>query len=833
MTFSLQTQMPSVVTPTTQVLVTDIDGDGTNEVIMLDSTLGQLSVSHQFAWGQVNLNQISSSWSSTQPVWPGNNTFQWITVWGVPVGGIPVPQQATFSPWTIQFGDTIMAGDFDGDGIDELFIYNLQNFSWGVLKWISNGLQTIANQSVAPGTRSSSPNVVTWQASVNDEYFVIPNLSGIITSLAARSAGILLYNSQTFWMGMISYSAGKFSPWWNNPATSFPGWNLSAKGSDHPATNKFYPGNFANPGVPSIVVYNPSDAYIGLMQWNSSQSQWAVNGAQNHNVGNWSFGWTDQLQAADLDEDGMSEIFIYSGGSEGTTDIGVLKWVGGSFQNRAIAGGTFGNGAPKWTTGKNDTYLCLNGVLNHSPGQIWAFSPDTLKVGLLYYIQGWDHNWSIVVMFSQQTLAPNNGWPVTAADTFYAGPAWDTATPNLITLSNQGPTTASPVLTLGGLNWDVNEVIFVSSETTPVPAWSPAGLAADAPHTAFPQPPFPTANQQQIYAYISQLFPVPGVTNQKATNDVRSLYANTGYSSSWSGYSTALGAVTQLSQIPSSWPALPAGNTWQNSDWAAVVPVIVNECNQVIAAYSMYANLLSLAKYLRGFQGSDLGTVRYNIAQASQNSNGWDLEYWVGEIFVTAVWSFAANAGSFFSQAPTSAASFGVFLSTVASLAGFAFECNPTQQQLLSWSDVGSGINDTTAIPLTSPGLSLGNILNDLVKMNILSGLYANEWQVDSALPSTMQPPFQVVDRLWMYQQLIPIYLSIEIYEPGSSLPSSGATYTLNNVGYVLKSAAGNISASQFSGTTLYTDLFTTLHVTEEDFFVGNGGWSAIQRTTA
>lgn len=96
-----------------------------------------------------------------------------------------------------------------------------------------------------------------------------------------------------------------------------------------------------------------------------------------------------------------------------------------------------------------------------------------------------------------------------------------------------------------------------------------------------------------------------------------------------------------------------------------------------------------------------------------------------------------------------------------------------------------------------------------------------------------MQPPFQVVDRLWMYQQLIPLYLSIEIYEPGSSLPSSGATYTLNNVGYVLKSGAGNISASQFNGTLLYTDLFTTLSVTEEDFFVGNGGWSSIQRTTA
>ena len=113
----------------------------------------------------------------------------------------------------------------------------------------------------------------------------------------------------------------------------------------------------------------------------------------------------------------------------------------------------------------------------------------------------------------------------------------------------------------------------------------------------------------------------------------------------------------------------------------------------------------------------------------------------------------------------------------------------------------------------------------------ILDGLHDNVWQMTTSLPSTVKQPFQLMDRLWMYQQLLPFYFSIDVYKPGANPdPSNSPTYSANNVNYFLKDQNGYISASQFSGTTLYSDLFTTIGVTEEDFFAGHGGWSSIPR---
>jgi hypothetical protein len=831
MSISLQTFMPSVVTPNTQVIVTDIDGDGKNEVIMLDSNLKQLSVCHQFSYSEISLSNISSVWSSsTQPLWPSSTALNWITTYGAPALGIPTPQGASFSPWQIKLGDEIMVGDFDGDGHDELFIYNLTTLAWGILKWQSNGLQTICNQSAVV----SGPFApMTWQGSVNDQYFVVPNLSAIIPNVPANSAGILLYNSQTFAMGMLSYSAGSFTQCWSNTGTTLPGWNLAAKGSQ-PATNKFYPGYFVTAGVPTIVVYNPSDAYIGLMVWNSQNQGFEVQSGKGHQVGNFSFGWTDELQAADLDGDGLDEIFIFSAGSGGTSDIGILKLVSGSFQQLALSAGTFGNQPNQWTTNQQATYLCLSSSGGGVPGKIYCYSPgipgkssQAPQVGMLYY-----SNKAFSVAWSGSSLLPNNGWPVTAADSIYAGPARDSAIPNLITLSNQGPASA-PVLTLGGAGWTgqtpsaSGQVQLVSSQKLPIQSWSPATLASNAPATAFT--PFPAGNQTQIYTYISQLFPIPSESKSDGPSSIRSVYDSTGDSGKFESYASALAPVKQLSQIPGDWPALPAGNNWTNQDWLAVQDPIVHECNQVDTTYKVYGDIGKLAADLALFQKQDLGTVKLNIKQAQAVNPKSELDYWLGEIFVTLLCALAASTGFV-----EGLVGLGVFLSTAASVAGAVVGYNPTQSKSYAEAEAEQDIVDTTSSTVVGESIDITNILTDPIKLKILDKLHDNEWKMKTSLPSTMKQPFQSVDRVWMYQQLLPFYFSIEVYQVGgNNLPNPNPTYAPPNTGllYFLKDQNGYISASQFGGTTLFADLFTTLAVTENDFFAGNGGWSSIQRT--
>ena len=841
MSISLQTLMPSVVTPNTQILVTDIDGDGINEVIMLDGNLEQLSICHQFNFSQISLSSISSIWSSTTPIWPNNTSLHWITDWGVSAGAIPTPQGATFGAWQLGFDDVIMAADLDGDGIDELFIYSLSSLTWGVLKWQSNQLQTIARLSVAPGAGASSVNPplipVTWHGSDADQFFVVPNLSSIMPSVTQHAAGILVYNSETYALAMIAYASGSFSEPWNTTQTTLPGgWKLNGN-SPQPTINEFMPGFFATAGVPSIAVYSPSTAYIALLQWDPQQKQFVSSPGQGHQAGNWSFGSEDKHHVADLDGDGMSEMFVYAP-NDGY--IGVLKWVSGSFQSYAITNSQIGSGQNQWSPGKasgsgkdkqENHYFCLNGSQN-TPGQIYAFSPNggpsnAPQVALLYY-----SNQNFNCAWAGSSLSSNNGWPVTAEDTFYAGPSWDAASPKLITLSNQGPS-ASPVLTLGAASWNgtnltSGQVQLVSSQTVPIPSWSPAGLA-NAPHTAFPQ--WPSVSQQQIYAYISQLFPIPGATNPSATNDVRSLYTSAGDSNKWETYADALEKVTMPSQIPAYWPQPPANNNWSNSDWTAVVGTIANECNEVDTAYSMYGDMGSLTADFSVYQQQDLTTVKLNIKQAGAVNPESEIAYWIGHIAVDFLWILAAAMAVFAVASVALAAAAATLTSTIAAALGEFVNYNPKRVESFAEAEAEQQILTTTSNSIVSNSLDLTAILTDPVKMMILDGLHDNVWQMTTSLPSTVKQPFQLMDRLWMYQQLLPFYFSIDVYKPGANPDSSNSpTYSANNVNYFLKDQNGYISASQFSGTTLYSDLFTTIGVTEVDFFAGHGGWSSIPR---
>ena len=456
---------------------------------------------------------------------------------------------------------------------------------------------------------------------------------------------------------------------------------------------------------------------------------------------------------------------------------------------------------------------------------IYCFSPGipgnsshVPQVGMLHYSDK-----DFAVAWAGPSLLPNNAWPVTAADTIYAGPAWDIRMPNLITLSNQGST---PAFTLGAAGWTGTAVQIVSIQTVPVPAWSPAGLANNAPYTPFGA--FQNPDQQTIYTYLSQLFPAPGQTGPGPTTDVRSQYAINSNTTIWQNYGAAINAVQNPSQIPSSWLA-PPPNNWTTLDWTTVVGTLFNECEEVVTIYSQYGNLVSSVEALWVYETQDI-VIAGTSTQETGQDNPSPRNYWLGQIFVTGLWNFAANAGSFFPDSPMNAAAFRLFVSTLASLAGSGISYNPTQQPSMTVSNAYPLIINTSGKTIVNNSLNLSAIFRDPVKMSILSGLAANEWQFVSAFPTSMEQPFKTVDQVWMYQQLVPFYFSIQVYGPGTRLPSSGATYTLNNIGYVLQNQSGPFSASQFQATELYRILISTLGVNQKDFFLGNGGWAVIPR---
>lgn len=784
MPLNLQTLMPAVVTPYTQTIVTDIDGDGLNEVIVFDDTILQLAIVHQFHYTDFNLTEINSTvWpNSTTPIWTTDTSPHYWTKWA--------SQQATVpGGWTISPGDAIVAADLDGDGIAELLIYNLTTSTFGVLKWqtSTSQLQTIY--------KTSGVNNL---GAVGSQYFVIPNLHGIIPAVPANVAGILYYNADTLAMGMFSYSASQstFVSWWTHTGSSLFGWNL---GASSPPANQFYPGFFQTAGTPNVVVYDPADAFIAVLQWNGTD--FAAGGGAGHNVGGWSFGSTDQLQCADLDGDGLTEILIYN---PGTAYLGILEWnnTNKNFQAPVVTNGTITTGSNSWTIGNNDKYYCLNQAAGN-PALIVAFSADSLKVALLQYQGG-----KFVCQWTGSSLAPNNEWPMSATDTFFVGTP--TATPPLFTMSTQGPTNA-PVPTLGAVSVATG-LQLVSSATVPVQAWSPAFVAA-APKTGFT--PFQSGDQPAIYTYISSLFPIPGQPGGP-NQPIRTVYTNADYQGKFQPFAVALAAVTSPSQIPSNWPAHPT--TWSTSDWTAVVNTIVNECNQVDTVYSLYNELGKLADAMNAFQKVDFETVTQNIKAITGNLPS-EVDYWVGEVVVGALWVMAAAAG--FIDNTGAAGSFAVFFTLAGSVASAAFGYEPEERETFPFDEVQSEVTETLAAAFVTQSLDLTTFLTDPVKLKLCDGLSSNEWAIPTSLPSAMQQPFQEMDRLWMYQQIVPACLTIEV---GSS---NGALYSSNGTAYNFNVP---LTQAEFKASAFYNDLFNTLEVSEQDFFAGNGAWTAIPR---
>ena len=823
MPLNVQTLMPSVVTPNSQTIVTDIDNDGFLEMIVLDPNVKQLSIIHQFSYSEFTLNQISPSvWpasdpANTTPLWT-DNTVRWWTAWATQQGLVPAPTAP--GGWTVGLGDVIVAADLDGDGVDELFIYNLSTLFWGILKWNSNAneLQAIYSMYVAPNNRVVPVGQLNWGAAVGDQYIMIPNMHAIIPAIPANVTGILLFNSQSLNMGMIwfSASAGQFlQPYLSN---SIPGWTLAG-------SNEFFVDNFVDPARPSITVYDPNDKYTALLQWNGWQ--FTTLSGQSTKAGNWGFDSADQHQCADLDGDGMAEILVYN---PNTQYLGVLKWENGQLQSLAVQNGTIGTAPKDWTISGNEKYYLLN--IPGSSAQIYAYSPGSSTVAVLGYQSG-----GFVCQWANTSLAPNNGWPVSAADSFYVGLPSNPTAPKLFTLSNQGPTSNS-VYTLGAATWDGTNVQIVSSATVPVQAWSPAFLASAPPTYVLNGPPtnFPVfqGDQLDIYTYISGLFPVPGQQNPSPViQSVRACYTNLNYAGYFQDYGTALqNASGSMSPLPNGWP--PVNPNWQQSDWSTVLKTIALECTQVTGVNTIFNNLTAIGGDLYDFQQTDLGQVKLYIAELAANGGPSDVDYWVGQYGVALIWGLAAATSAFFPPADAAlGTALGILLSCSASVVGGALGYNPSQQNSLEADQMEVEMQNTFDQSIVAGGLNRSACLQDGIKLKICAGLLGTEWMISSALPASI-PPLTAMDRLLMYQHLMPFFFNI-MYGPMVApwpLKSPAVLYTApDGTHYGMQDSFDSLSLSQFTSSNLYSDLFTTIGVSEEDFFVGNGDWSNIKRS--
>ena len=790
MAINLQTTMPAVLTPNSQVIVADLDGDGTNELIILDGDIRQLSVVSQYTYSQFTPNSVSSAWPSTQPYWPTDVSFRWITLWAAQQGAVP-------GGWGIESGDTILAADLDGDGSDELFIYNLYYSRWGVLKWLGGQLQTLCQAQV-----TAPSGYMTWSASLNDQYFIVPNLNGIDSTL--NGAGIFAFNSSTKALGIMAYSNGGFIQPWRHDNPQKNGWVLRSN-------DQFYAGNFASKTSPSVVVYN-ADGYIAILEWNIPDfSGWHCSiHTQGQSAGQWNFRSSDQFQCADLDGDGITEILVYNLNDPGY--LGVLQWDEKAlqFQSLVVVPTQVANGSAVWNLGGSQQYYCFENA--GEAGQIYAFSPSSSQAALLT----WQSN-HFVCQWSGQSF-PNDEWRVTRGDIYCAGTPFSGSTPRLFVISQQG-TAGAPVLTLGALSWDGAAPIpsIASSTALPIPAWSPSFLAG-APGTQFTS--FPPGDLSDMYIYISNLFPA-----SPPTDDVRSCYTNSNYQGQFSDF---------VNDIPETSPK----PEWDPVDWGYVSGMIRAECLSIITVYGMYngiSGIGALALDLYAMQKNNLQMVKTSIQNCTESAPDSPVAYWIGQFVVAALWGLGAAVTAPEGEVVNLGA---IICSMGASLLGSALSYDPTQQQSIILSEITTEIDGTFNNSCFTNSNDLGSLLGDPVKLAICNQLAGNEWKISASSWGTNGPAYAIIDRLCMYKELLPSVFMIW-FGPGISSPSHDFTvntlYSANGDIYGLRWATQLISPTQFQegqqAPSLGPDLFSNLGASESDFFGAVGFWRTMPRT--
>ena len=145
----------------------DIDGDGRTELVVLGPEMPWLGLISYFEYGDLGA------------AWSGRGPSQLISPWFV-VGTVP-------GGWELHASDTFSTADVDGDGVPEVVVYQPASGYLGVLAWQSSGLAVRWGAQLIPQLGMVSTSCSLTAADVDgdgmDELFVYDSTSKSVAVL--------------------------------------------------------------------------------------------------------------------------------------------------------------------------------------------------------------------------------------------------------------------------------------------------------------------------------------------------------------------------------------------------------------------------------------------------------------------------------------------------------------------------------------------------------------------------------------------------------------------------------------------------------------------------
>ncbi len=233
--------------------------------------------------------------------------------------------------WSISANDRYVAGDFNGDGRDEVLAINPVTGWHHTMRYNGSSWQWISG--------SGGGQIALWGLSTNDRY-VVGDFN------ADGRDELLAINPVTGWHHVMRFNGSAWQWVSGNGGGQIAWWNLGSADS-------YVAGKFAGGTRDQLLALNPN-GWHHLMQYNGSVWQFQA-GSGSGQIGWWNIGSGDRYVAGDFDADGRDELLAIQHGNGWSH---TMRYNGSSFQ--FVAGNGGGGRMAFWLYGSADRYLAGN-----------------------------------------------------------------------------------------------------------------------------------------------------------------------------------------------------------------------------------------------------------------------------------------------------------------------------------------------------------------------------------------------------------------------------------------------------------------------------------------
>lgn len=255
-------------------------------------------------------------------------------------------------------GDQFMVADVDGDGKDDIVVFNGTDFSVGyllMLRSTGNDLQFVRRyDDTLPG----------WGSMKANDKFYVAKLN------ADKRADLFVSNQRDFSIGYLLMLASNGSGYsvMRRFDQTLPGWG------DMKPNDEFFVGDFNRDGLSDLYVFNGPDwsmPYLEMLRTVRGTLQYVRR--FDRNVPGWGeMRRHDRWMVGDINGDRRSDLYVYNALDWSTQYLGTLLSSGTSL-NGSFQGDWIGS----WNLGPNDQFV----VCNFNGGAGWD--------DLLVYNDGW------------------------------------------------------------------------------------------------------------------------------------------------------------------------------------------------------------------------------------------------------------------------------------------------------------------------------------------------------------------------------------------------------------------------------------------------------------